>query len=137
MKQITVRLKPGQNLKEEIEKIAVAEGIEAGCLLSLVGGLKNTRLRMPGAKPENQIVKEWEGPFEIVSGTGTISKEGCHIHVSLSDKEGNVIGGHLKDDCVVRSTVEVVLGVFDDVVFKRTLDNETGFKELEVEKLNS
>ncbi|MBI4120293.1 MAG: DNA-binding protein [Parcubacteria group bacterium] len=132
-----MRLKPGQNLKEEIEKIAVAEGIEAGCLLSLVGGLKNTRLRMPGAKPENQIVKEWEGPFEIVSGTGTISKEGCHIHVSLSDKEGNVIGGHLKDDCVVRSTVEVVLGVFDDVVFKRTLDNETGFKELEVEKLNS
>lgn len=136
MKQITVRLKPGQRLKEEIEKIALAKDVKAGCLLSIVGGLENARLRMPGSTLENQLVKEWTGPFEIVSGIGTISKDGCHIHVSLSDKEGNVIGGHLKDGCVVRSTAEVVLGVFDDVVYRRVLDSETGFEELETEKPN-
>ena len=82
MGSITFRLKPGQYLREEIEKIASDENIKAGVLLSVVGGLENVRLRMPGAKPKNQIVKEWQGPFEIVSGTGTVSKDGCHIHIS-------------------------------------------------------
>lgn len=133
MRQKTVRLKQGQYLKEEIEKIACDEDIKAGVLLSIVGGLESAKLRMPGAKPENQIVKEWESPFEIVSGTGTISKEGCHIHIALSDKEGQVIGGHLKDGCVVKNTAEIVLVIFDDVIFKRVLDKDTGFEELEIE----
>ena len=133
MHQITFRLKPGQDLRKEIEKIALDKDIEAGVLLSVVGGLENAKLRIAGSEPEGQIVKEWPGPFEIVSGTGTISKNGCHIHVSLSDKEGSVIGGHLKDGCIVKSTAEIVLLVFEDISYKRTLDEKTGFNELEVD----
>jgi hypothetical protein len=88
---------------------------------------------MPGAKPENQIVKEWEGPLEIVSGTGTLSQDDCHIHIAVSDKKGLVLDGHLKDGCIVKTTVEVVLGIFDDVTYKRVLDKNTGFEELEIE----
>lgn len=133
MREITLRLHPKELLKESIEQLAIAHKIKAGCLLSIIGGLENARLRMAGSEPENQIVKEWKGPFEIVSGTGTISSNGCHIHVSLSDKEGNVIGGHLKDGCRVKYTVEIILLVFDNVVYKRNFDKETGFKELEIE----
>ena len=133
MRQKTIRLKPSQFLKEEIEKIVRDENIKAGVLLSIVGGLENAKLRMPGAKPENQVVKEWTGPFEMVAGTGTLSKDGCHIHIALSDKEGRVIGGHLKDGCVVKKTAEIVLGIFDEIVYKRILYKETGFEELEVE----
>ena len=130
MKQITFRLKPGQLLKEEIEMRA--KDIKAGILLSIVGGLESAILRMAGSEPNNQIVKEWNGPFEIVSGTGTVSKEGCHIHVSLSDQVGNVIGGHLKDGCKVKYTAEIVIGIFDDIFYKRAYDKDTGFKELEI-----
>jgi len=133
MQQITIRLKPGQDLRGEIEKIALDKNIEAGVLLSVVGGLEGAKLRMAGSEPENQIVREWKGPLEIVSGTGTVSKSGCHIHVSLSDKDGSVIGGHLKDGCIVRSTAEIVLLVFEDISYKRVADEETGFSELEVE----
>jgi predicted DNA-binding protein with PD1-like motif len=132
MKQITVRLRPGQYLKEEIEKLAAEKNIGAGVLLSIVGGLESAVLRMAGAEPDNQPVKKWNEPFEIVSGTGTISKDGCHIHVALSDKEGNVIGGHLKDGCIVNSTAEIVIGVFEGVEYRRVFDGETGFKELTV-----
>jgi predicted DNA-binding protein with PD1-like motif len=59
MKQITVRLKSGQYLKEEIEKLATEKDIKAGVLLSLVGGLENAKLRMPGSEPQNQLIKEW------------------------------------------------------------------------------
>lgn len=133
MKQITIRLKPKQYLKEEIEKIAKEKDISAGVLLSIVGGLESVKLRMAGAEPNNQVVKEWNEPFEIVSGTGTISKNGCHIHISLSDKNGSVIGGHLKDSCKIKTTAEIVILVFDDTNYKRVLDSETGFGELVVE----
>jgi len=135
IKQITFRLKPGQLLKEEIEQTAIKYKIKAGALLSIVGGLENAVLRMGGSEPENQIIKEWSGPFEIVSGTGTISDDGCHIHISISDQAGQVFGGHLKDDCMVKYTAEIVLAIFDDVTYKRVLDKETGFGELTVEKI--
>lgn len=133
MRQITFRLKPGQFLKEGIEKVAHDKKVKAGVLLSIVGGLENAKLRMAGSEPENQMVREWDGPFEIVSGTGTISEDGCHIHIALSDRQGNVIGGHLKDGCKVKYTAEIVLGVFDDITYRRKLDESTGFKELETE----
>lgn len=133
MEQITFRLKPGQYLKEEIEKIARDKDIKAGVLLSIVAGLENVVLRMAGSEPDSQIVKRWKGPFEVVAGTGTISRDGCHIHISVSDQKGNILGGHLKDGCVVKYTAEIVLGIFKDVVYKRVFDQKTGFKELEVE----
>lgn len=133
MKQITLRLKSGQLLKEEIEKVIHDKKVKAGVLLSIVGGLENAKLRMAGSEPEKQIMKEWNGPFEIVAGTGTISEDGCHIHIALSDQKGNVIGGHLRSDCKVKYTAEIVIGIFDDVVYKRRLDKTTGFRELETE----
>ena len=131
MKQRTFRLKSGQFLKEEIEKRT--KDISAGVLLSIVGAIENANLRMAGATPANQIVKNFEGPFEIVSGTGTISQDGSHIHISVSNNEGKVIGGHLKDGCKVAVTAEIVIGVFDNMSYKRIYDEDTGFKELETE----
>jgi len=130
IKHLTFRLKPDQLLAEEI--VAHTWNIQAGVLLSIVGALKNANLRMAGATPDDQRIVNFKGPFEIVSGTGTISKNYCHIHIAVSDKEGNVIGGHLKNGCRVDVTVEVVIGVLADTIFNRVLDKSTGFKELEV-----
>lgn len=129
MRQLTFRLKSGQLLKEEIE--SRAKNVKAGVLLSVVGALENANLRMPGATPENQVVKNFNGPFEIVSGTGTVSKSGCHLHISVSRQDGHVLGGHLKNGCRVRVTAEVVLGIFEDISYKRTFDKDTGFRELD------
>lgn len=132
MKQLTFRLHQNQLLKEEIERRTT--DVDAGILLSIVGAVENANLRMAGSTPDSQIMKTFDGPLEIVSGTGTISRDGCHIHVSFSDKEGKVIGGHLKDGCRVALTAEVVIGIFDDVIYQRTPDENTGFKELDVKQ---
>jgi uncharacterized protein len=126
MKQITKRFTKGQDLRVEIEKVISENNIKAGVIVSAVGSLEPVVLRMAGAKE----VKKWEGEFEIVSITGTISVNGHHIHLSASDKEGKVVGGHLKPGCIVRTTVEFVVLVFDDIEYKRTPDSKSGFDEL-------
>jgi len=128
MKQITKRLKPGEDLRVEIEKL-VKDNARAGVVLSLVGSLSKASLRLADGKK----VKSWDKPFEIVSGTGTVSVNGCHIHIAISDEDGNVFGGHLKEGCVVNTTAEIVLLVFPDMEYKRVFDEETGYDELEAE----
>ena len=129
MKQITKRLKPCEDLRVEIEKLVKDNNARAGVVLSLVGSLSKASLRLADGKK----VKSWDKPFEIVSGTGTVSVNGCHIHIAISDEDGNVFGGHLKEGCVVNTTAEIVLLVFPDMEYKRVFDEETGYDELEAE----
>ena len=130
MNQVTKRLKPTQDLRDEIQNLVKENNIQAGVIVSAVGSLSKAVLRMAGAKE----VKTWNGNFEIVSITGTLSPDGCHVHLAISDEEGNTFGGHLKQGCIVRSTVELALLIFSDVKYKRELDSETGYKELKIEQ---
>ncbi len=130
MKNLSFRIKQGELLREVIEQKTRDAGINAGVILSAVGGLEKAFLRMPILpNQEKHTIKALEGPFEIVSITGTISPNDSHIHISLSDREGTCVGGHLKEGCVVKNTVEVVIGFFDDVRFERKFDDETGYEE--------
>lgn len=126
IQQIAKRLWAGLDLRKEIEKIVKENRVDAGSILSVVENLKKARLRMVGGKN----IKTWNKSFEIVSGTGTLSPDGCHIHIAIADSQGKIVGGHLKEGCVVKTTVEIVLLKFSGIRFRRVLDNETGYSEL-------
>ena len=131
MKTYTFRLKPGQDLFDSIEAFAADKKIEAGCVLSSVGSLTHATLRLAN----RSHCDEYEGHFEIVSMTGTVSTNGSHIHVAISDGDGVTIGGHLVSGCKIYTTAEIVLAVFDDIVYKRELlENDSGYEELVVYK---
>jgi predicted DNA-binding protein with PD1-like motif len=67
--------------------------------------------------------------------TGTVSTNGSHIHVSISDGDGVTIGGHLVSGCKIYTTAEIVIAEFDSVVYKRELlENDSGYEELVVYK---
>ncbi len=119
------RFTKGMDLKAEIEKYAIDNKV-SGVILSSVGCLDQLVIRLADGK---SILKK-EGQFEIISVTGTLSPDGVHIHISVSDEEGNTIGGHLKDGCIVNTTAEVCLQLFDDIKFTREFDQETGYDEL-------
>jgi predicted DNA-binding protein with PD1-like motif len=71
------------------------------------------------------------GPLEIVSATGTLGTAGLHIHVSVADQYGAVYGGHLLENCIVASTVELVIGdLSNHWSFERIYDPKTGYNEL-------
>ncbi len=73
-----------------------------------------------------------QGYFEIVSLTGVLSTNGSHYHISISDGEGRSFGAHLMEGSEVYTTAEIIIAQFEDLVFQRTLDNETGYPELEI-----
>jgi len=122
------RLLPGQDLKASLEQYVRDRQIKAGVILSGVGSLQRATLRLA-----DESLKTFEQKFEIVSLTGTLSQDGCHLHISLADSQGQVVGGHLKGGCLIYTTAEMVIGEISDVTFKRRPDQDTGFNELVVE----
>lgn len=131
MDNYTFRLKPGDDLFESIGTFVQGRNIEAGCVLSGVGSLTRAVLRLAN----RDFYTEYEGHFEIVSLTGTVSVHGSHLHISISDGDGKTTGGHLVSGCKIYTTAEIVLAVFPDIVYKRELlENDSGYEELVVHK---
>lgn len=128
MQNYTFRLKPEQDLFDSIQAFAMEQGVQAGCILSGVGSLSHATLRLAN-RPYNS---EYDGPFEIVSITGTVSVHGSHLHISISDGDGKTIGGHFESGCKIYTTAEIVIAVFDDVVYKREFAEDSGYEELNV-----
>ena len=87
--------------------------------------MKSAKLRLA-----NEEIKEFNQNFEIISLTGTLSQNGPHLHISLADNEGRVIGGHLKEGCLINTTAEVIIGDNENMKFSRKFDQKTNFKEL-------
>ena len=128
MQNYTFRLKPGQDLFDSIEVFVKEKHIEAGCILSGVGSLTQATIRLAN----REFNSEYEGHFEIVSITGTVSIHGSHLHISISDGDGKTIGGHFESGCKIYTTAEIVLAVFHDVVYKREPAEDSGYDELTV-----
>lgn len=126
MKIHCLRLTNTQDLKSEIEKLVKSKKLSSGVILSGVGSLKAAELRLAN---QNHFYKE-ERFFEIVSLTGTLSQEGVHLHISLADDTGRVIGGHLVHGCLIHTTCELVIGELTGIEFHRKEDPATGFKEI-------
>ncbi len=126
----TFRLSPGQDLFDEIETFVHEKHIEAGCILSAVGSLTHATLRLAN----RDLYNEYDGHFEIVSMTGTVSVHGSHLHIAISDGDGVTTGGHLVSGCKIYTTAEMVLAAFGDVVYKREFAVDSGYEELVVYK---
>lgn len=125
-----LRLTKGDDLKESIIKFSKEKGISAGCVLSGVGCVSHAKIRL--AKGEDFLEKE--EAYEIVSITGTISLDGVHIHISLSDVTGKTIGGHLTDGCIINTTCELIILELPNYTFTREMDESTGYKELVIKE---
>lgn len=125
------RLTKGMDLKKSIVKYCKENNIKAGIICACVGCCYEIYFRLAGGKDFYHKI----GDHEIVSMTGTISEDGVHIHVSFADIEGNVVGGHLSDGCYVGSTAEIAIIELEEYKLTREFDEETGYKELVIEKI--
>ena len=128
IKTISIRLKPGQDLKEELDALAVNNHLKAACVLTCVGSLTTAVLRYANQPTTATLT----GHFEIVSLTGTMSLHGSHYHISISDGDGRTYGAHLMEGCKIYTTAEIVVAIIEDVEYLREMCSESGYPELVV-----
>jgi uncharacterized protein len=130
MKTYALRLHPHQDLKAELIRFSKDHDLQAGIVLTCVGSLEKTALRMAG----QDRIQTWDEKMEILSLVGTLSADGLHLHLAVANGEGQTYGGHLVEGCLIYTTAEIALGDLTDLRFIRAIDPETGYKELEVAK---
>lgn len=128
MRVLALRLKPDQDLRQSLKTFAEEQNVKAGFILTAIGSLKQATIRFAN----QSISTVLSDKFEILSLNGTLATSGIHLHISISDQEGKVIGGHLDNGCIIYTTAEIVIGASEDFTFIRTIDQQTGYKELEI-----
>ncbi|OLL27648.1 DNA-binding protein [Burkholderia sp. SRS-W-2-2016] len=121
-----LRLSPDDDLRSAIEDALRQRGLQAAFVVQGIGSLSVAALRFAGADDPTEIC----GDLEILSLAGSVSPDGAHLHMSISDAQGRVFGGHVARGCTVRTTVELLLVSLPDHSFAREPDAQTGFMEL-------
>ena len=125
------RLKPHEDLKEGILQFARNNTLKAAAVISAVGSLEQYHIRFAN---QGEGIKG-TGFFEILSLSGTFSDSSCHLHICVSDQNGQTMGGHLLDSNLIFTTAEIIAVSLDDLEFQRITDDTYDYKELVVSRI--
>ena len=125
---IVSRILPGEDLKTGLIDLIAINNLKSGIIICIVGSINHAVLRM-----SNGDKKIFKGTYEIVSAEGTISSDGIHVHIAISDARGAVYGGHLLEGCIVHTTAEIGI-IKSEMIIKRIKNPKTGYKELFVQQ---
>jgi predicted DNA-binding protein with PD1-like motif len=129
MQLLPLRLRPGQDLRAALEARLTEHAGGAAFVLQGIGSLSVVQLRLAGAEQATEL----RGDLEILTLAGSLAPDGAHLHMSISDAQGRVLGGHVAAGCIVRTTAEILMAVLPDHHFSRELDADgSGFRELVV-----
>ena len=128
---IVVRMDRGEDIVEQVKVLAEREQIRLasvqalGAVNDFTVGVFNTETKVYGSN-------RFQGPYEIVSLTGTIDtmdgKFYTHLHMSAGNAQGQVFGGHL-NRAVISVTCEMIVTVIDGQV-DRQFSEEIGLNLL-------
>jgi uncharacterized protein len=128
MTPLPLRIPAGTDLRETLSSLSAGHGAGAAFVVQGIGSLSVARIRFAGAPDFTEL----RGDLEILSLGGTLSPDGPHLHIAVSDAGGKVTGGHMGPGCVVRTTAEVLVMLLPGYRFSREIDPATGYKELSV-----
>ncbi|MFN8352151.1 MAG: DUF296 domain-containing protein [Flavobacteriales bacterium] len=122
-----LRLSPGEDVRPVLRAWVQQRGLKAAAITSSVGSLTQAHLRYAGRA--DGIVTS--GDLEVLSLSGTLSVDGMHLHLTVADRDGHTLGGHLLDGCLVRTTLELTVQEIGGVRMTRVHDPASGYDELE------
>jgi len=126
MQTLPLRIGAGQDLRAVLDTLVAEHHVEAAFVLQGVGSLSVARLRFAGRAEFTEL----RGDLEVLTLGGSLSPDGPHLHATVADDDGRVIGGHLGSGCIVRTTAEVLVALLPRHRFRREFDPDTGFDEL-------
>lgn len=96
MRAAPLHLEAGSDVRLTLEQFA-RQSNATGFVLSVVGNLSRAAFACPD-RPAATIIS---GELEIITLQGTISPNSVHLHLSFSDADCQVWGGHLEPGTLV------------------------------------
>jgi uncharacterized protein len=126
MQALPLRLFPGDDLRVALEDVLRQANVQAAFVIQGIGSLSVAQLRFAGREDPTELRDD----LEILTLAGSLSSDGAHLHMSVSDPRGRVFGGHVGHGCSVRTTAEVLLALLPEHRFSRERDLSSGFMEL-------
>ncbi len=121
-----LRILPGEDVRGMLEMWCIERNVEAATLVSAVGSVTRAMIRF-GGRSEGTLV---EGDLEVCALSGTLSRQGMHLHLAIADADGRMTGGHLLAGTLVRTTLEIVVQEIGGLRLLRKMDDRTGYPEL-------
>ena len=117
--KLVVRIDKGEELCAKVLELAERENIRlAG--VSGIGASDDITLGVFNTVTKTYSSTRYQGPYELASVTGNLSRQDgkpyLHLHLSAGNEYGKVMGGHL-NSAIVSATCEVVV---------RTINGEAG-----------
>lgn len=124
---VVARLDKGEEILTQLREIALREDVKLASVQAL-GAVDRFTAGVFRTAEKNYDANDFEGNFEIVSLTGTVSTMNgeyyAHIHMSAGNEKGEVFGGHL-NRATVSATCELVMRIIDGRV-DRAFDADIG-----------
>ncbi len=105
MHPLPLHLGPGSDLRASLEQLGTQAGT-SGFVLGVVGDLSQAAFQCPGQAEPTVL----QGHLEIITLQGTVAPQGVHLHLSLSDGECQVWGGHLEHGSLVLRGADLLVG---------------------------
>lgn len=128
MQTLPLRLRPNQDLRAALQAVLAEHSVSAAFVLQGIGSLSMARIRYAGMAHATEL----RGDLEILTLSGSLSIDGAHLHIAVADAQGRVVGGHVAEGCMVRTTAEILLALLPAHHFSREPDADSGYKELVV-----
>lgn len=105
MHAVPLHLEAGSDVRRSLELLA-QQHQAGGFVLSVVGNLSQAAFACPGQSAPTLL----QGELEIITLQGTLSPDGVHLHLSFSDAECQVWGGHLEHGTLVLRGADLLVG---------------------------
>lgn len=125
--KIVARIDRTEEVHEKLKEIALKENIKLASVYGL-GATDDFTIGIFSVSKKDYKERNFKGEFEILSIIGSISTlDGeyyPHLHISASNGNGNVFGGHMKS-AKISVTCELTINIIDGIV-DRQKDPETG-----------
>ena len=119
--KLLLRMDKGEEILTGLEKVVRQEGITLGQVQAL-GAVSKVTAGLYNVEKQEYSKTTLTGDFEIVSLTGTVDTMNgeyySHLHISVSDHNFQVWGGHL-NEAVVSGTCELVLTIIPGSIDRR------------------
>jgi len=132
---VLARLAPGADLIESIEEVCRQMDFKCAAITSCIGSLRRADI-MIAVPLENKLGAGYsdpltlEGPLELLCAQGSVGEDEevglfTHLHVTFSDRDSRVWGGHLlKGKGPVLVTCEVMITALAGTRLRRQYDPE-------------